>query len=73
MTLRENSEHFQDTLLTKLLGQFELHSPQFFQRPGNLIRDCIVLFLPTTFEKLGVNLTPENIYMEEEFGIKKHT
>ena len=25
------------------------------------------------FEKLGVNLTPENIYMEEDFELKKHT
>ena len=45
-------EHLQDTLLNKLIGQFiELYNTQFFQRPGNFIWDCIVLFFPTTFWK----------------------
>ena len=50
LILSESSEHLQDTLLTKLLGQFiESHNTQFFQRPANLTLDCIGVFFPTRF------------------------
>ena len=35
--MRESSKHLQDTLLTKLLGQFiELHNNHFFQKEEHL-------------------------------------
>ena len=52
------SEHFQYTLLTKLLGQFiEVQKSQFFQRLEILKWECISLFFQQHFEKLEVNLT----------------
>ena len=72
--MRESSKHLQDTLLTKLLGQFiELHNNHFFQKEEHLTWDCIVLFFLQHFEKLQVNIIPESIYMEKEFGLKKYT
>ena len=75
MTLCQSSEHLQDKLLTKLLGQFiEPHNNHFLKRLENLTANCIVLFISMQhFEKLEANLTPESIYMKEECGLKKHT
>ena len=51
--------------VNQILDQFiELHNTQFFQRPKNLTRDCILLSFFVHFEKLGVNLTPKSLYME---------
>ena len=56
-------------------GQFiELHNTQFFKRLKNLIWDCITLFSSMEhFAKIEANLTPENIYIKEQCGLKKHT
>ena len=64
------SEHLQDELLTKLLGPFmELHKSNFFSKTRKFdLRLYCSLFLQH-FEKLGVNLSTESIYMEEEYGL----
>ena len=56
LTFGQSSRHLQDTLLTKLLGQFiELHNTQFFKTLENFTSDCIVIFLSTQhFEKLSL-------------------
>ena len=58
LTFCQNSKHFQDTLLTKLFGQFiELRNTQFFQRLEYLTWDCIVAFFPIVFWKKYWELT----------------
>ena len=73
MTLCQSSEHLQDTLLTKLPGQFiELRNAQLFKRLESLTRDWIVFFSSMQhFEKLGINLTAKSTYMKEDCGLKK--
>ena len=51
-TFHESSEHLQDRLLTKLLGQFTWDS-------------IVLIFSIEHFKKLGVNIAPESIYMKE--------
>ena len=78
LTLCQSSKHLQDTVSTKLLGQFiELYNTQLFKKIIKFdLRLYCSLFLYATFstyEKLGVNLTCESFYMEKKCGLKKHT
>ena len=58
----------QDALLTKLQGHFiEVHKSEVFQRLE------LLSFFLYHFEKFGLNLTPQSIFMEEKFGLKKHS
>ena len=64
-----------NTLLTKLLGQFiELRNTQFFQGTTQFDwRLYCSLFSKSVLKKLGVNLNPKRIYVEEEHRLKKDT
>ena len=57
-----------------LLGQFiELHKIRFQKTRKINLRLYYFLFFLQHFEKLGINLTPKSIHIEEECGFKKHT
>ena len=67
----QSSEHFQNILLNKLfrvsLLNFIKHS---FEKTSEFDLTLLLFFLQH-FEKLGINLISESIYMEEEYGLKK--